>query len=80
MSGYLKTNTDAAFSKSSKDGATSSNIMNYQVDFCAAQAIWYERGYDVCALEVMACRDGLKLVVQLGLQRVELETDCLQLV
>jgi hypothetical protein len=54
--------------------------MNYQVDFCAAQAIWYERGYDVCALEVMACRDGLKLVVQLGLQRVELETDCLQLV
>jgi len=28
----------------------------------------------------MACRDGLKLAVQLGLQRVELETDCLQLV
>ena len=31
-------------------------------------------------MEALACRDGLKLAVQLGLRRVQLESDCLQVV
>ena len=31
-------------------------------------------------MEAMACRDGLMLAVQLGLQRIALETDSLELV
>jgi hypothetical protein len=43
--------------------------------------IWYDRSYDACALEALACRDSLRqYAIQLGVQRVELETDCLHLV
>jgi hypothetical protein len=72
-----ETGVSAAFSEGSEEGATSSIIRDYRGNFCAAQAIWYERGYDAYALEATACRDSMKLAVQLGLQGVELETDCL---
>jgi hypothetical protein len=42
-----------------------------------AEALWYERGPDACTMEALACRVGLKLAVQLGLRRVQLESDCL---
>jgi ribonuclease HI len=31
-------------------------------------------------MEAMACRDSLKVALQLGFQRVVVETDCLQVV
>jgi hypothetical protein len=31
-------------------------------------------------MEALACRDGMKLAAQMGLRRVALETDCLQVV
>jgi len=78
--GWSKINTDAAFSEESKQGATSSIIRDDQGAFYSAQAIWYERGLDVCSMEALACRDGMKLAAQMGLRRVALETDCLQVV
>jgi hypothetical protein len=41
---------------------------------------YYDKGLDACSLEAMACRDGAKFVAQLGIQRVVIETDCLQVV
>ena len=76
--GWSKINTDAAFSEESKQGATSSIIRDDQGAFYSAQAIWYERGLDVCSMEALACRDGMKLAAQMGLRRVALETDCLR--
>jgi len=46
----------------------------------AAQARWYDRALDACVMEALACRDGLRLALQHGEQRVILETDCLELV
>jgi hypothetical protein len=51
---WSKINTDATFSDESKQGATSSVIRNDQGAFYSAQAIWYERGLDVCSMEALA--------------------------
>jgi ribonuclease HI len=78
--GWSKVNTDTTFSEDSKESATASVIRDDQGALQAAEALWYERGLDACTMEALACRDGLKLAVQLGLQRVQLESDCLQVV
>ena len=79
-SGWVKVNTDAAFHAGRKEGATASIIRDHHGGFHAAQAQWYDHCLDVCTMEAMACRDGLMLAVQLGLQRIALETDSLELV
>jgi hypothetical protein len=63
--GCLKINTDAAFSDESKQDATSCIIRDRRGAFYAAQANWYERGYDACSMEAVACRDSLILAGQL---------------
>jgi hypothetical protein len=78
--GWSKINTDAAFTEESKQGATSAVVRDEHGAFQAAQAIWYDHGLDACTMEALACRDSLRLAVQLGLRRVALETDCLQVV
>ena len=80
MLGCLKINTDAAFSDESKQGAMSCIIRDHRGAFYAAQARWYEKGFDACSMEAMACKDSLIFAGQLGVQRVTMETDCLQLV
>jgi hypothetical protein len=64
----------------SKEGATTSVIRDDQGALQAVEALWYERGLDACTMEALACRDGLKQAMQLGLRRVQLEFDCLQVV
>jgi ribonuclease HI len=78
--GWSKVNTDATLSEDSKEGATAFVIRDDQEALQATVALWYERGLDACTMEALACRDGLKLAVQLGLRRVQLESDCLQAV
>jgi ribonuclease HI len=75
----FKINTDAAFSDDSKQGAISCVIRDHEGAFQAARSIWYDRCFDACYMEA-ACRDGLKLALQRGFQRVVVETDCLQVV
>lgn len=55
-------------------------IRDYRGSFQAAQARWYDRGFDACMMKAIACRDGLVLAMQQGVQKVWLETDCLELV
>jgi hypothetical protein len=51
-----------------------------QKSLAKARATWYEQVLDVCTIEATACRDGIKMAVQAGFQRVHLETDCLDVV
>lgn len=80
VQGWLKINTDAAFSVRDSSGATACIIRDDQGLFKAAQAKWYERGLDACMMEAMACRDGLQLAIQHGFRQVVVETDCLELI
>ena len=77
MRGSLKINVDAVFSVESKQGATSCIIRDHHGVFQAAQAKWYEEGYDACSMEAIACKDSLIFAAQLGFQNVMVETDCL---
>jgi ribonuclease HI len=76
--GWSKVNTDAAFSLENKTGATACVIRDHQGSFRGAQARWYDRPLDACLMEAIACIDGLTLARELGLQRVILETDSLE--
>jgi hypothetical protein len=78
--GWFKINSDAAFYENKHSGATASVIRDHRGSFHAAQARWYERGFDVCLMEALACRDGLLLAKQQGIHQVWLETDCLELI
>jgi hypothetical protein len=75
--GWSKVNTDATFSEDSKKGATTSVIRDDQGALQAVEALWYEQGLDAYTMEALAYKDGLKLAVQLGLRRVQLESDCI---
>ena len=48
--------------------------------FGEAKAIWYDRVLDACMMEVLACRDGVRMALDAGRQRLHLGTDCLELV
>lgn len=78
--GWVKINSDAAFSEPLKQGATACVIRDQQGEFSAAKASWHDNGLDALSLEAMACRDGMLFGIQLGFRKVAMETDCLQLV
>lgn len=73
-------NTDAAFSETNFCGATACVLRDHTGSVQAAQARWYDRGLEPCLMEALACRDGLRLAQQQGVQKVILETDCLEVV
>jgi hypothetical protein len=62
--GWFKINSDAAFYENKHSGATASVIRYHRGSFHAAQARWYERGFDACLMEALACRDRLQLAKQ----------------
>jgi ribonuclease HI len=78
--GCLKLNTDAAFYADQGSGATACIIRNHHGEFIHAQAIWHGNLIDAGMGEPLACRDAVRLARHLGLQRVQVETDCLELV
>jgi hypothetical protein len=76
----VKINSDAAFYADKGSGATSYVIRDHLGRFVTAQAQWHVNLLDAEMGEALACRDAVVLARQLGLQRVQLETDCLELV
>ena len=78
--GWVKVNTDTAFYESSNNGASACVLRGHTGNFYEARAPWYVQVLDACTMEAMACRDGIKMAVQAGFQRVHLETDCLDVV
>jgi hypothetical protein len=71
--GWMRLNTDTAFQKEDNKGATACLLRDHRGDVKLAQALWYDSNFDVCTVEAFACRDGLKLAVDHGVQRVLLE-------
>lgn len=80
LQGWVKINSDAAFSEDTNQGASACVVRDQQGEFRDARASWYQNGLDALYPESLACRDSLVFGVQLGLSKVALETDCLQLV
>ena len=48
--------------------------------FLGAQAHWHDHCLYALMMEAMACKEGLELARRCGVQRVHLETDCLEFV
>ncbi|XP_071683496.1 uncharacterized protein [Lolium perenne] len=73
--GVLKLNVDASFSEISGDGASGLVLRDHTGALIRGQAIWYSQAASVLIMESLAVRDGIKLASDLGLSRVEVETD-----
>ena len=83
-SGWVKCNTDGAFYEQQGQGATGAVLRNDTGDFLRGGAKWYNHCLDALSMEALACRDGLALALQTGIQKVWqkvwLETDCQEIV
>ena len=76
----VKINVDAAFYRDAAVGAAGAIIRDHLGAMIRSQALWYEHAMDPLVLEAKALRDGVQLACNLGLQKVQLETDSLGLV
>jgi ribonuclease HI len=72
---WLKVNTDVAFTLNTGQGASGAVLRDDQGNFVVALAQAYGHVPDVLTAEALAARDGLKLAVENGAQRVCLEVD-----
>uniref|UniRef100_C6JRM0 Uncharacterized protein n=1 Tax=Sorghum bicolor TaxID=4558 RepID=C6JRM0_SORBI len=77
--GWFKINTDAGFDRESNSGSAGVVIRNEAGLVAGGSARWIENVPDTLTAEAMAAREGLELVVELGLDRVILEVDCQEL-
>jgi ribonuclease HI len=48
--------------------------------FVRGVAKWYDHCLDALTMEATACRDGLVMALQLGVQKIWLETDCQEVI
>jgi hypothetical protein len=55
-------------------------VRNHTGKLLRAQSLWYDDAVSAIAMEAEAVRDGIKLAADMGLQRVIIETDALELV
>jgi ribonuclease HI len=76
----FKCNVDGAFSENDHTGATGVVIRDHDGQFKAGRAVWHNEAHDALLMEAMACRDGIEMAQQLGVSKLCLETDCLQLI
>ena len=73
--GWFKCNTYGAFYLNQGQGASGIALRNDAGLFVGGQARWYSHGLDALTLEALACRDGVALARDKGVQRLILETD-----
>ncbi|TVU03577.1 hypothetical protein EJB05_50894, partial [Eragrostis curvula] len=78
--GWYKCNVDGAFSESDRTGATEVVLRDHDDQFMAGRAAWQGEAHDALMMEARACRDGLQMAQQLGVTKLCLETDCLELI
>ena len=77
---WIKCNVDGCFFEHSGQGSTGVVIRDHTGTCRGAQARWHEHCADALMMEAYACKEGLEFAGQCGVQRVHLETDCLELV
>jgi ribonuclease HI len=77
--GWTKCNVDGAFQERDSTGATGIVLRNHAGEFIGGRASWQAHCPDVLAMEALACRDGLQLAQRLGVTKVCIKTNCLEL-
>ncbi|CAD6236843.1 unnamed protein product [Miscanthus lutarioriparius] len=77
---WFKCNADGAFYDQQWKGATGVVLRDDSGVFVRGIAKWYEHCLDALTMEALACRDGLAMALQLGIQKVWLESDCQEVV
>lgn len=78
--GWIKCNTDGTFNPRKGQGATGAVLRNSTGAFLSGRATWYPHGLDALSLEALACRDGMILAADMGVQNLQVETDSQELV
>ncbi|CAD6273370.1 unnamed protein product [Miscanthus lutarioriparius] len=77
--GWYRCNVDAAFYSDAGQGATGTVLRGPAGSFIAGRASWYPHDIDALMMEALACRDGMILARDSGVERLQLETDCQEL-
>ena len=74
--GLVKVNVDASFYVDTLSGACSVVIRDERGDFLAAEIWFVPHIRDVDSAELMAIRNGIYLLANLGCNNEEIESDC----
>jgi ribonuclease HI len=77
---FVKLNVDAAFSSDSCSGATGAVIRDEKGAFIAASSCGLQFISDATTAEARAVRDGLILAGQVGCTKIEVESDCSEVI
>ena len=78
--GFVKLNIDAAFSSETFSGGSGAVIRDDRGLFIAASCSGIPNVRDAATAEARALRDGLILASQIGCTRIEVESDCSEVV
>lgn len=74
--GYMKLNVDAAVAKSTNKGSVGVVCRNEQGKFICASSVVFEGMTDPETLEALACCEAIALSEDLGLETVQISSDC----
>jgi ribonuclease HI len=77
---FVKLNIDAAFSHEFFTGATGAVLRDEKGKFIAASCCGIEHVGDVPTAEARALRDGLVLAGQMGCSKLEVNSDCMEVI
>jgi ribonuclease HI len=78
--GRVKVNVDAAVAKSSAKGAVGAVCRSFEGLYRGASAMVYEGVTSPGILEALACREGLDVADDLGVDAIQVASDCLDVV
>ena len=73
--GFLKVNVDGAFRHAESNGGGGAVVRNCHGEFCAGASHFFPHVTDVEGAELLACRLGLELAKECGVQKIILEMD-----
>jgi ribonuclease HI len=79
-SGFIKINVDAGYNADQKNGSVGVVVRNHEGMLLRATALWFAHAASALILEAEAVRAGIRLAIDMGIQRVIIETDALEVV
>ena len=78
--GWVKINSDVAFSRYGEKGGGGAVLRDHQAAFRAGLCHFFPNTTDPEMVEVLACRQAVRMAIDLNFRRVHVELDCLTLV